>query len=52
MSGKPKTSVASAILILLGIFALLAGAKSLALLIPAAIFVWHRAVPVLRSGRN
>ena len=52
MSRNAKTSAASVTLILLGIFALLAGAKSLAVLIPAAILVWYRALPALRSGRN
>jgi hypothetical protein len=40
------------ILILLGIIALIAGVKSLVVLIPAAMLVYFGTDPALRSGRN
>jgi hypothetical protein len=40
MNGNVKTSLATAALILLGIFALLVDEKSLVVLIPAAVLVW------------
>jgi hypothetical protein len=53
MSVNSKKSMASTtVLILLGLLALFAGEKWLALLIPAAILVWYGAGPALRSGRN
>ena len=42
----------TAILILLGMAALYGGSKWLGLLIPAAVFVWYAARPMLRTGRN
>ena len=39
-------------LVLLGVLVLVAGEKSLILLIPAAALVWYKAAPRLRSGRN
>jgi hypothetical protein len=47
-----NTLLCSMLLILLGVIAIFAGAKSLILLIPAAILVWYEAPPILRSGRN
>lgn len=52
MKRNAKTSLATAALILLGIFAFLAGEKSLALLIPAAVLVWYGATPRPQSSRN
>jgi hypothetical protein len=53
MSINSKKSIGrSAILILLGVVAIYAGAESLIVLIPVAILVWYGARPVLRSGRN
>jgi hypothetical protein len=52
MKGNTKTSLATAALILLGIFALLAGEKSLALLVPAAVLVWYGATSRPRHTRN
>lgn len=40
------------VLILFGVIALFGGDKWLVLLIPAAIFVWYAAKPMLRTGRN
>jgi hypothetical protein len=39
-------------LMLLGVIALFAGAKSLILLVPAAALVWYEARPGIRTGRN
>ena len=51
MSANHKKSFGwTALLILFGMLALLGGIKSLALLIPAAAFVWVTAKPTL--GRN
>jgi len=52
MNDNVKTSLATTALILLGIFALLAGEKSLALLIPAAVLLWYGATPRRRRSRN
>lgn len=52
MNGTTKTSLATAALILLGIFALLVGEKSLAVLVPAAVLVWYGAAPRPRRSRN
>jgi hypothetical protein len=52
MNGNVKTSLATTALILLGILAMLAGEKSLALLIPAAVLVWYGANPRPRHSRN
>lgn len=40
------------VLIILGVVALYSGARSLGVLIPAALLVWYAAGPALRSGRN
>jgi len=40
------------VLILLGVAALFGGARSLVVLIPAAMLVWYGAGPALRRGRN
>jgi hypothetical protein len=53
MSANSKKSVGTtALLILLGMAALYGGSKWLALLIPAALFVWYTAKPGLGTGRN
>jgi hypothetical protein len=53
MSANTKKSVGATLgLILLGVVVLLTGAKSLVVMIPAAILVWYAASPSLRSGRN
>jgi heme O synthase-like polyprenyltransferase len=53
MSMNSKKSIAwMALLIVLGLIALFVGAKSLIVLIPAAILVWYGAGPALTSGRN
>lgn len=53
MSAENKKSVGwTIVLLLLGITALMAGVRWLTLVIPAAVFVWYAAGPVLRSGRN
>jgi hypothetical protein len=53
MSANSKKSISrTLILILLGIIALVAGVKSLIVLIPAAMLVYFGTDPVLRSGRN
>ena len=40
------------VLVLLGVIAIIGGAKWLALLIPAAMLIWYGAGPMLGSGRN
>ena len=53
MSMNSKKSMGwTVVLMIFGVAALYCGAKSLALLIPAAILVWYGAGPALRSGRN
>ena len=53
MSANSKKSIgATAALILLGMLVLIAGAKWLGVMIPAALLVWYVAAPKLRSGRN
>jgi hypothetical protein len=53
MSMNSKKSMGwMAVLIVLGIVALLGGEKWLVVLIPAAMLVWYGAGPALRSGRN
>ncbi len=53
MSANSKTSLGTTLLlILLGLAALFAGAKWLAVLIPAALFVWYSAKPRLGKRRN
>lgn len=53
MNTNSKKSMGwTAILILLGMAALYGGSKWLGLLIPAAVFVWYAARPMLRTGRN
>lgn len=51
-TGNKKSMAWPVVLILLGVVALYAGTRWLALLIPAAALVWYGAVPRLRSGRN
>jgi hypothetical protein len=53
MTGNRKKSMGwTMVLILFGLIALFGGDKWLVALIPAAIFVWYAAKPMLRSGRN
>lgn len=53
MSVNSKKSILStAALIILGLFALLLGASSLVVLIPAAIMVWYGVGPAVRVRRN
>ena len=52
MSGKRRAPLAAVALILLGIFVVLVGEKSLPVLIPAAVLVWYGAAPRPRSSRN
>jgi hypothetical protein len=53
MSANSKKSVGwTLVLMLLGVAALFAGPKWLALLIPAATLIWYAARPTLRGGRN
>jgi len=53
MSANSKKSMGWAVvLVLLGMVALYAGAKSLFVLVPAALLVWYGAKPILGSGRN
>jgi len=42
----------TAVLIVLGLLALIGGTKTLVLLLPAAAFVWFQARPIVDSGRN
>lgn len=53
MSANSKKSIGwSLILVLLGVVAIYAGAKSLVVIIPVATLIWYGARPALRSGRN
>jgi hypothetical protein len=53
MSANLKKSMGSAVvLVLFGIAALYGGAKSLVVLIPAALLIWYGGAPILRTGRN
>ena len=53
MSANSKKSIVRTLaLILLGIIALVAGVKSLIVLVPAALLVYFGTDPVLRSGRS
>jgi hypothetical protein len=47
-----KTIAWATTLIVLGLLALIGGVKALALLLPAAAFVWFQARPIVDSGRN
>jgi|HubBroStandDraft_3_1064219.scaffolds.fasta_scaffold555197_1 hypothetical protein len=51
-TNSTKTMAWTAVLIVLGLLALIGGAKTLVLLLPAAAFVWHQARPIVYSGRN
>jgi len=52
MSANSKKSLGSTILlVVLGVAALVGGAKWLVLLVPAALLVWYGSGPMLR-GRN
>lgn len=53
MSFENKKSIGlSLLLIVLGTVAMFEGLGSLIVLVPAALFVWLGAKPVLRSGRS
>jgi hypothetical protein len=53
MNMNTKKSIASAaVLIVLGIAGLFAGARSLALLVPIAILVWYEGRTATRMDRN
>jgi len=53
MSANSKKSIGwSIMLIVLGVVAIYARAKSLIVIIPVATLVWYGARPILRSGRN
>lgn len=53
MSMESKKSLSLAfILMLLGVFAMYAGLRSLIVLVPAAMLIWNEARPRLGSGRN
>ena len=53
MSVNSKKSMGwMAVLIFFGLVALFGGVKWLVVLIPAAMMVWYRVGPALRSGRN
>ncbi len=48
-----KRSIAAMIaFMLLGMLVLIAGQKSLLVVVPAAVLVWYGAAPKVRSGRN
>ena len=53
MTSRSKNSLFwSMLLVLFGLIAMVAGAKSLILLIPAATLVWYEARIMIRGGRN
>ena len=53
MSANTKKSMAAmAALIILGVLVLLAGERSVVVLVPAAALVWHAVSPKLRTGPN
>jgi hypothetical protein len=53
MSRENKKSIGVAtVLMLLGVFAMWAGLKSLIVLVPAAMLIWYEARPRFGSGRN
>ncbi len=53
MSRQNQKSISlSLVLIMLGLLAMYEGLSSLVVLVPAAVFVWYEAKPILRSGRN
>jgi hypothetical protein len=49
---RKKSLASTFLLILLGIAALLGGSRMLIVLVPAALFVWYSARPMLDSNRN
>ena len=51
-ANRKKSMAAMAALMLLGVLVLLAGERSLVVLVPAAALVWHTVSPKLRTGRN
>ena len=53
MSRSRKKSLGWAIvLVIFGFIALASGAKSLFVLVPAAMLIWYGASPTLGNGRN
>lgn len=53
MTANTKKSMAAmAALIVLGVLVLLAGERSVVVLVPAAALVWYALGPKLRTGRN
>lgn len=51
-SNLGKSMAWTAVLVLFGLLALIGGAKTLVVLLPAAVFIWYHARPVLHGGRN
>jgi hypothetical protein len=47
-----KSTVATALFVILGLAALFGGARWLTVLIPAAVLVWYGAGSARRTGRN
>jgi len=53
MSMESKKSIGTTVILMIfGVLAMYAGLKSLVVLIPAAVLIWHEARPHLGSGRN
>ena len=52
MNANYKSVLWAVALVLLGVIAIVGGAKWLTLLIPAAMLIWYAAGPMLGSGRN
>jgi hypothetical protein len=53
MSMQSKKSISLAVILMLfGVFAMYAGLRSLIVLVPAAMLIWHEARPQLGSGGN
>ena len=53
MSAASRKSMGwTSVLVILGVVALYASAKWLAILVPVAVLIWYGARPLLRSGRN
>jgi p-aminobenzoyl-glutamate transporter AbgT len=53
MSMESKKSIGTTVILMIfGVLAMYAGLKSLVVLIPAAVLIWHEARPQLGSGRN
>jgi hypothetical protein len=53
MSRTSKKSIgATLMLVLMGLLVMIAGMKSLVVMIPAAVLVWYAVNPSFGSGRN